>query len=327
MAQEELFIGVDIGGTTTKIGAVDTAGNIYFKRSILTQEYSFAENFLEDLCELISSTIEDCNHKNSKVVSIGIGIPGIISKIPQNEIILIAPNVSVLCNVEIGCYLRNRFSLPIFIENDANAAAVAELCLGTGINYQNFIYITLGTGVGGSIIINKKIHTGATGAAGEIGHMLIINNSNYLNNFHDEKDYKTGTLEEFIGREKIIAIAKESLINFPNSSLSEIKNFDVKDISIAAEAGDVLSNIVLKKVGTYLGIAVVNISHLLDITNFIIGGGVSASKIILDSALSFAQRKAMPTVADKITIENATFLEETGIVGAAFLGIHSKLTN
>lgn len=347
---EDLFLGVDIGGTITKIGIVNSSGSIIHKQSVMTQRFSTTDEFLEVIFDLIKSVLTTTNTNtttttNNNILSIGIGVPGIISSTPPNETVLISPNIPILCGANIGKYLREKLSAScllnsiasessssphifltrIVINNDANAAALAELHAGAGKKYRDFVYITLGTGVGGAIIINKKIYSGISGGAGEIGHM-VINNSDIcldsvLNNL--QSDYRTGVLEEIIGRESIIRLAQKNIINYPDSLLARIKNIsilDVKDISMVAEQGDELAIKILKYVGYNLGIAIINLSHILDITNFVVGGGISAAEIIINTALEFARKRSLPTVANRISIDRAMFLEDTGIVGAAFLG-------
>ena len=301
------FIGVDIGGTTAKIGVTDALGNILYKEIVATGG-DISPNII--LNKIIDKT-RKIAEKFENIKAIGIGLPGIV----KNGIIQIAPNLPLWKDFDIENIFRNNFSYPIAIDNDANTAAIAELILGTGREKTNFVYITLGTGVGGAIIIDKKIYKGINGAAGEIGHLIIEYNNN-----DNIPDFRKGILEEFIGRKSIIELAKKMLENYPNSILKQ-SDFDVVDISKAAEKNDELARKCLMQIGEFLGIAIANIANLLDITDFIIGGGISAiNEIMYENALKTAKNRAIPPIAKHITIEKAHFINDTGIIGAALVG-------
>jgi glucokinase len=315
MKKQEFYIGVDVGGTTYKCGVVDANNNIVYKKNIPSNSEVSADETLNEISFLIDDALN--NYPSAK--SIGMGVPGIVS---DEGILKIAPNFPNWNNVDFGIFFRKKYSLPFTVDNDANAAAMAELLAGSGINYKNFIYITLGTGVGGAIIIDKKIFKGTNGGAGEIGHFIID-----LNHFDaDLPKYRNGTIEELIGRQAIINNAKLQAKKYENSLLNS-KNFfdgkdffDVYDISKAANLGDEAAIKCLSQVGFYFGIAIASFANIFDIPNFIIGGGISQSDFILDTATKIAKERALPTVAKHLKIERAKYLNETGIIGAALLG-------
>ena len=200
------------------------------------------------------------------------------------------------------------------MDNDANAAAVAELIAGNGKELNNFVYITLGTGVGGAIIINKEVYRGNIGGAGEIGH--IIFNSTNMNKEVNKPAYRNGALETYIGREAIINNYKKQC---NENNIPVPADIDVSDISILAENNDKIAVKTLKEAGFKLGIAIATINHILDIGNFIIGGGISQSKLLLTSSEITAREHSLPSVS-KIKIQQAKFIQNTGIIGAALLG-------
>jgi glucokinase len=210
--------------------------------------------------------------------------------------------------------LRAKYSIPISIDNDANAAAIAELIAGNGQHLDNFVYITLGTGIGGAIIINRKIYHGAIGGAGEIGHLII--DADFFDN--EIPTYRNGIIEEKIGRSAIIKLAKKLISKNPNTKLQNI-NFDVADISKFAEEKDIVAVECLAIIGRYLAKGIVSINHILDISNFIIGGGISQSELLINVAKETASAYSLPSVSE-INIVRAKFLNNTGIIGAALLG-------
>ena len=309
----DVFIGVDIGGSSVKIGVVDRNCKILHKE-VIVNNISDINIFFNDICSILDKLYEQFNIK-----SIGVGVPGIV----RDEVLYIAPNFNYpdWHNIDIGKIFRKRFSCSITIDNDAKAAAIAELKYGAGMCFNDFVYITLGTGIGGAVIINKNIYRGMHNAAGEIGHLII---ESKLNNVETDIEvlnkYRLGVVEEYFSKYKIIELAN-NLLKENNNSILYNRNFDVVDISYAAQKGDKVAIECLVKSGEYLGIAIANIVNLLDITNFVIGGGIARSNdIMFKSALETAKLRAIPAFSKDIILKQAKFLDETGIIGAALLG-------
>lgn len=324
MNNQKFYLGIDIGGTNYKFGIVNDTNQIIFRKSVPASANETPENFINTLNSFIDAALQI----EPKIYSIGIGLPGIVD---ENEIFVIAPHLPNLKNLEIGKQIRKKYSLPLAIDNDANAAAIAEMLAGSGICYSSFIYITLGTGVGGAIIINNEIFKGISGGAGEIGHLLIENNDFNEINHKNLPNYRRGILEELIGRNSIINLAKNLLKAAENNnSLLNSTDFlvgneiDVIDISRAAAVGDKISVQCLAIISKYLGMAIVSVANLLDIPHFIIGGGISQSELLLCETLRFARERALPSLAQRLTVAPAKYLNDTGIIGAALLG-KSKL--
>ncbi len=306
--ENNLYLGIDIGGTTIKAGVINNENEIIFRKSIPTESHLAMEKIFHRICVLIDEFL----FIYPDIISIGFGIPGVVNSFDN---ILVAPNFPYCENVDIGKYFRSKYDYPIAFDNDANAAALAELHAGNGKNEDNFIYITLGTGVGGAIIIDGQIYKGKNGGAGEIGHIVIDKS---LKN--SPLSYRCGILEEIIGRSQIIELAQNMLDKNHNSILYG-KDFDVLDISKAASLNDEIAISCLKQTGEYLGIAITSVANFMDIPLFIIGGGISqAHDILLDTALDFVRKHALPSIAGQIQIRPAKFLHETGIIGAALSG-------
>ncbi len=315
MEKSDLFVGVDIGGSSVKIGVIDSNCNIISKKVIANNINLQPEHILNNILEVL----KDCFNEYKNIKSIGVGVPGIV----KNDILYIAPNLPNWKNLDLGGFFRSNFDCPVYIDNDAKAAAWAELKRGAGTEFNDFVYITMGTGVGGTIIINKQIYRGMHNSAGEIGHLIIDSNINRnLNSDIEQKDnYRLGVLEEAIGRFQIINIAKELLKENQNSMLYG-KDFDVVDISNAADNDDPVAKNTLIIAGKYLGILLANLMNVLDITNFVIGGGISrTNNILLKTAVETAKIRAIPILGTNIILKQAKFIDETGIVGAALLGI------
>ena len=296
------YLGIDAGASSFKCGVVDEDNDIVYKSFIKTNNNQTNEEALNNL----SILIDDAKSKY-KLESIGVGLPCVVN----NDKIIMAPNLPNWDNIDFGTYLRTKYKLPIAIDNDANAGAVAELVAGNGKDLDNFVYITLGTGIGGAIIINKQIYRGNIGGAGEIGHILTSTKSKA-----DEKyKYRVGTLELRAGRYGIIHTYKE----LAAQNKIKVQNIDVKDIVDLADKGNQIAIQTLTKTEHQLGCAIITINHILDIGNFIVGGGISQSKLLLNTAEITAKERTLPSVS-KVNIIKAKYMQSTGIIGAALLG-------
>src|SRR3989339_1605930 len=313
-----MYLGIDIGGTNLKSGIVDENGNLIEQLSIPTN----AENGPDAVINNIKNIIQEARNNFPDLKSVGIGVPGVVT---DEGVVRISPNLPGWVDQPLKKKLTDIISIPIAIDNDANTAAVAELELGAGKGQNNFIYITLGTGVGGAIIINRNIFRGDTGGAGEIGHTIIDVNDDIK---IYPQSFRSGTLEEFIGRKQIIEFAKNILNKYPDSILNQNKNIDVSSISDAISENDMAAIECFKKIGFYLGVGIASAMNLLDISTVIIGGGISMSdSILFDSALDTIKQRALPTIASRAELRKAHFTKDAGIIGAALLGkkVYNKM--
>lgn len=305
-----MHLGIDIGGTNVKFGIVDSDLNLIFHSS---EKLPLQLNQPE-IVSWLQSQIQNQIINFPSISTIGIGIPGIISK---EGIIIVSPNIPQLSGVEIKLTLEKHFRRKIAIDNDANVAALAELYCGNGKGLHDFVYITLGTGVGGALVLDGKIYHGSNFGAGEIGH-IIINPYDELNH---EKPYRTGVLEEYLGKEAIIRTAKNLTKKYENSPIVKNELWDVADISDYADKGDKLSIETMKLCGYYLGLGIVSVANLLDVPNFILGGGISkSSDIFYKSANDTAKQRVLPQLEKQLSVNKAVFSEKSGIIGAAILG-------
>jgi len=312
-----MFIGVDIGGTNIKCGVVDSSGSILMSNSFKTETGMGPSWNLRQ----IKNYIFDMIGYYPSVQSIGIGVPGIIDK---SGLLHVSPNLPEWHGLNIHDDLKKDFNLFIVVDNDANAAAVAELEIGSGINYNDFIYVTLGTGIGGAIIINKTIFRGTHGGAGEIGHTII--NYDLIN--EKIQSYRQGTLEELAGRKKIISnyelrTTKDALIKSSN-----VEEVDVFYIAKAAQEGEKEAIECLREKGEIIGIGLASAMNLLDIPVAIIGGGISQSgDILFDAIRKTIKQRSLPTISERFDVKEAHFKSDTGIIGAAMLAANKLKEN
>jgi glucokinase len=301
-----MLIGIDIGGTNLKSALIDKSGNIITSNSIKTNSKD-TNQFLQSIIDIINEF-----KSQNDISCIGIGVPGVVN---NEGLIVVSPNLPNLNGINLRNEISKLISLPLFVDNDANTAAIAELIAGNGQEFNDFIYVTLGTGIGGAIIINRQILRGSIGGAGEIGHTIIsceTNNSNIL-------PYRQGILEELAGKNQIIQRMKDLMINSGRNYINEI---DVKEISRLADKGDEIAITCLQETGYYIGVGIASAMNLLDISNVVIGGGISESgDYLFNSIENTLKQKTLPSISNRVKIKKAFFRKETGLIGAALFGL------
>ncbi|HEX3077286.1 MAG TPA: ROK family glucokinase [Lachnospiraceae bacterium] len=302
--------GVDIGGTTVKIGLFTIEGTIVDKWEIKTRTEDKGSNILPDIAESLMDKLQEKGIQKDEIEGIGIGVPGPVDA-----------KGTVLGCVNLGWGIFNvaeevtRLTgiQNVKAGNDANVAALGEVWLGGGKGYDDMIMITLGTGVGGGVILGGEIVTGSKGAAGEIGHMTVK---------FDEPDTcncgRKGCLEQFASATGIVKEAKRLLERTSEeSSLRSIENLTAKDIFDAAKKDDKLAYELVEQLGWYLGSTCANISAVVDPQVFVIGGGVSkAGVILLDTIQRHYEKFAFKPHKEK-EFRLAELGNDAGIVGSA----------
>lgn len=298
----ELFLGIDIGGTNVKMGLVDKSGNITHGNKVATLSLRKSGDFLAALLD----TIGDKLLQHEQVNKIGIGVPGMLNK--SRDITLELPAIPELNQVNLLAALKQRFPVKKFkLENDANAAALGELYFAKNgfITPDDFIFITMGTGIGGAAIIDRQIFVGGNGNGMEIGHITSRNGK---------------TLEENIGKQGIISLAHTFIQNFEGKTILSEVGLSTSDIVSAAKKDDHLAKEILKKVGEILGEALVTSMRILDIREVIVGGGLSSSfNLIIGPLTEVLQNYLTPYYTSKIHIRRASLANNAGIIGAASL--------
>lgn len=304
--------GVDIGGTTVKLGVFTTEGNLLDKWEIVTNKENHGASILGDIATSIKEKMEEKAIKTEEISGIGIGVPGPVTEDGTVlkcanlgwDVFNVAEEVTRLTGVQ-----------NVKVGNDANVAALGEMWKGGGRGFKSLVMVTLGTGVGGGVIINNKMLTGSKGAAGEIGHIMV----NY-----DEPDTcgcgKHGCLEQYASATGIVKEAKRMLARVETpSKLREIENFTAKDIFDLAKEGDEVAKDSVEQLGWYLGLACAQIAQVVDPEAFVIGGGVSrAGEILTDVIKKNYSDKVMFALKER-TFTLATLGNDAGIYGSAYM--------
>lgn len=315
---EKYAIGIDLGGTYIKFGIVTEKGKIVRKSFVDTKAEGGPDVVIKQMKKGLKELLDP---DKLKIEGIGIGSPGIVSK--KKGTVENPPNLPGWGKVQLGHLIEKTFKIPTFVENDANAAAIGELIFGAGKSYKSFVMITLGTGVGGGIILNKKLFRGDFGAAGEIGHITIDINGPKCG------CGSYGCIETYAGNSYLIQNAKEGLKNHQDSKIVELISDDFnaltpKVISSAAELGDPFANEVIKNLGKNIGYALASVSNLLDVSTFIIGGGVAGfGKLLLDNIEISLKQRVLKSLVPRCKVLPAKLKNEAGIKGASSLVFYS----
>lgn len=266
--------GADIGGTTVKLGLFDSEGNVLDKWEIKTHTENEGAAILPDTAAAILAKIEERGLNMEEIAGIGVGVPGPVS------IDGIVPHTANLGwgYKEVTRELSERTGLPCKAGNDANVAALGEMWMGGAKGHKDVLLLTLGTGVGGGIIINGKILTGAHGAGGEVGHIHVEDNMEEHCGCGNQ-----GCLEQFASATGIARLGREELEKSDEPSLLREGEVTAKAVFDALKEGDALAKRVVERFGKYLGTAISIMAGVLDPEVIVIGGGVSkAGEILLD---------------------------------------------
>ena len=306
-------IGVDVGGTSVKMGLFEVTGELLHKWEVGTRKEEEGRYILDDVSASILEKLEELNISIDQIQGAGLGIPGPV-----------LPNGYVEVCVNLGW--RDRYperelsellhGLPVKSANDANVAALGEMWQGGGKGYHDNVMVTLGTGVGGGVIIDEKIVSGRHGLAGEIGHIHVRNDETETCNCGG-----VGCVEQVASATGIAREARRMMES--KDTLSSLRGYGsqvtAKNVLDAAKAGDPLALEVMEVVGHYLGLCLSQVAMTVDPEVFVLGGGVSKAGQFLIDIVNKNYEKFTPISKNKGSIVLATLGNDAGIYGAARL--------
>lgn len=307
-----LVFAVDLGGTHLRVALVDDTGRILKQTKQETPKGDSAESVVAALVD----TAQHWSSSNEAVVATSIMVPGAVDS--DKAVVLQAPNLPSLVNYALKAELQNRLGWPVFLENDANAAAVGEMWLGAARGCRDVVSVTLGTGVGGGLILDGRLCRGSHGSAGEIGHTTVDPFSGLKC-----KCGNTGCLELYASATAIVRMTKESLSSFPSSRL-KCEELTAEKVFDAGRAGDELALAVFKRFGMYLGIGLANLINLLDPQIIVIAGGVvNGWDLFAEEMYRQVGERAFRTISQQVRIARAECGDNAGLLGAARLAFDS----
>jgi glucokinase len=266
--------------------------------------------------EQIAQIVSDFRDVSTDILAIGIGISGLVNR--QTDRVLTAPDIPTAVRVDLHSELTKATGLRVELENDANAAAYGEFQVGAGRGSRDMFYVTIGTGIGGAIILEGRLWTGASGFAGEFGHITI-----------DAEDGiecacgNIGCLETVASAPNIVRRAHERLYRDSTSSLSRLalnREFTADDVAREAKSGDDFAIMMLERTGKYIGAAIASVINLLNTESIVLGGGVmEAGALILDPIVKEAQRRAFQPCFEATKIVAASLGTDAVAIGSALL--------
>ncbi|WP_019533308.1 ROK family glucokinase [Paenibacillus ginsengihumi] len=313
--EDQVYVGVDLGGTTIKVGLCDHQGKLLNTYEGPTGTEHGSDVVLDNIAQYVRKLVDDSPYEWEQVAGIGAGFAGFMN-IPEG-IVKLAPNLGWR-NVPVKQILEAKLGKTVKIDNDANIAALGEAWSGAGAGIANCVCYTLGTGVGGGIIINGRIYQGYNGTAGELGHMNVIPDLESI----DCGCGKRGCLETVSSATGIIRMAKEAVERGEHTSLALVPNITAKDVFDAAKTGDEVALRIVNRAAMYIGKSMALISVILNPQRFIVGGGVSkAGDILFDAIRKHYHACAQETAREGVDIVPAVLGNDAGIVGAAGLNL------
>lgn len=299
---DRFFLGVDLGGTFIKGGVVDEGGRVVARAAVATQAAEGQDVVIGRLHALLEDLARACPAGRKAVTAAGIGVAGAIDG--TRGLLRFAPNLPGWSDVPLGRMLAERLGLPTALENDANAAAVGEHWVGAGRDCSTFVLYTLGTGVGGGLVLDGRLWRGRDGAAGELGHVVI----------HPGGDPcgcgRQGCLEAYASATAIL----RRLRAIPGAVAAD----SAPTVFRRAAAGDAACRRVLADAVEALGIAIAGMIHVLNPERILVGGGVAqAGEPLFGPLRDAVRRHALPVLAEGVTILPALLGEDAGLIGAA----------
>lgn len=311
----QYVIGVDLGGTNLKVGAVSTKGEVFCSAEMPSD----VKDGRPALLKKILNAIEETRHKvkGKRLSGICLGVPGIIT--PETGTVIQSPNLTGWVNFNIKNVLADKLAWPLYVENDANAFSLGEGWVGAAAGIRNFCCLTLGTGVGGGIVLNGNLWHGVDGFAGEIGHIVV------------EPDGvpcacgSWGCLERYASASALVRMAKEGKDD--KSAVRLLKSCGVDGLSAKAIAelarqGDLFCISLFKRLARYLGIGMAGVVNLLNIEMIVIGGGLSkASDLFLTSAREEMLKRSFKVPGQGVKVVPAKLGDNGGIIGAAYIAL------
>lgn len=303
-----LVFAVDLGGTYLRIALVDGSGKIHDQLKQRTPRGSSPDVIVDAL----ASAADKWNRNGRRIAAASIMVPGTVDN--NNAVVLQAPNLPSLTNFPLKAVLEERLGWPVLLENDANAAAVGEMWLGAARGCRDVVSVTLGTGVGGGVILDGELWRGAHGSAGEIGHTTVDPFSSLKC-----KCGNVGCLELFASATAIVRMTRENLPRYPQSVLNS-EELTAERVYDAGREGDELALSVFKRFGTYLGIGLANLINIIDPEIIVIAGGaVNGWDLFACDMQREVNERAVRVTAQQVKIAAAECGDNAGLLGAARL--------
>lgn len=315
-----ILAGIDIGATNIKYGLVNDKGETSFRTQVPTPKEGGADKLFKTILGCGEQLLIEADNQEKSVDYIGVGSPGsvdIVSGVIQGA----CPNIPGWVGFQLRDRLSDQLNLKVMVDNDANCAALAEHRYGAGRDYHNIICLTIGTGIGGGLIINDRIFRGSDFSAGEIGHLPI--GENIIGGSSE-------ILESQVSSRAIIAKVREKLEGnitpaFKALIGDDLSRLTIRRIFTAIKRGDKIAPEVVKSTAQILGVALTGLVNALNPEVIILGGGVAeGGSIFVDNVRESVMEKALPCATEKLAVLTAELGNAAGFIGAAILGFEEN---
>jgi glucokinase len=308
---KKLIFAADLGGTHLRAATVDGNGSIQFRFKQHTPQINDANAIVD----AIVAAVHEAEKQGENIAAVSLVVPGTV-KVEEGTVVT-APNLPCLDGFRLGAALTEQLHLPAILENDANAAAVGEMWRGAAVGCKTIICVTLGTGVGGGIILDGKLWRGMDGAAAEIGHMCVDPFGGVACTCGSR-----GCLEVFASATAIVRMTREASPRYPDSVLQGKDDRTAEMIFEAGQQGDELALEIFRRMGVYLGIGLANLINILNPEMIVIGGGVvNGWDLFAKHMHQQVEERAFPLLAARVKIERAKCGDDAGLLGAARLAL------
>jgi len=307
----QAVVGVDVGGTKTLLALVDPGGGVLARRRVETPQRG-PEDFVQVLVGELEALLEQAGRRREDVLGLGVGAPGPLD--PQSGVVFEPPNLAGWRDVPLAAMLQEAAGIPTWVENDANAAALAEAWVGVGRGVRDLIYITVSTGIGGGLILDGELYHGVSGTAGEVGHMTVEPEGPLCG------CGRRGHLEAVASGGAIARMAQEAVRAGRETRLSALPSqaLTAEAVAEAAAQGDALAREIYARAGSYIGLAVASLVNVLNPAMVVFGGGVSkAGDLLLEPVRRVVRERAFRRPAQAAQIVPAGLGDDVGVIGAA----------
>ena len=312
------YLGVDLGGTKIEVGIVDKNGNILNTKRVLTLGEDGPEKVLKRMCTLVDEVMSGTRLNLDDISGIGIGVPGAVDYSRGN--IYFLTNLPGWTDFPIKDFLMSKYNIPVALNNDANAAALAEYIFGSGAGVKDMIYLTVSTGIGGGLIVNGDLLSGAWGAGGEVGHMILDVGGDECNCGN------RGCWEAISSGSAIVKGVINRIKAGEKSKVTELASIDdvrAEHVFAARAMGDVVSMEVTDRAMDFLGLGIANLVNVINPEKVVIGGGVAKVGDILFTLVRERVKELAYGPAAKVEIQPAYLGAKAGVIGAGALAMLS----
>jgi len=316
---DDLILGIDLGGTKILTAVANSQGKMLSRDHSITPAKKGHEAVIQSILESVYRALEQADVAVSALTAIGVGAPGISN--PETGILFTSPNLPGWRDVPLRDIVQEKLGKKAFLINDANAAALGELYFGAARGARNFIYITISTGIGGGIVINGNIYSGALGTAGEVGHMTIDDDGLMCNcgNRGCWETLASGTALAREARHRIKEGVRTSILEYAGGDVEKVT---AQVIHSAAEQGDSLAKELIARTGYYVGVGLANIINIFNPELIVIGGGLSnIGDMLLEPAFEVAGERAYKEAFQTVRFASAELGRNSGVLGAAAFAI------